>query len=31
MYKPFFGLTRNPFEISPDPFFIIRHRATMKR
>ena len=21
MYKQFFGLTRNPFEISPDPFF----------
>ena len=21
MYKPFFGLTRNPFEISPDPYF----------
>jgi len=21
MYKHFFGLTRNPFEISPDPFF----------
>ena len=21
MYKAFFGLTRNPFEISPDPFF----------
>lgn len=21
MYKKFFGLTRNPFEISPDPFF----------
>jgi general secretion pathway protein A len=22
MYKKFFGLTRNPFEISPDPFFL---------
>src|ERR1700691_5131072 len=21
MYKKFYGLTRNPFEISPDPFF----------
>lgn len=21
MYKQFFGLNRNPFEISPDPFF----------
>lgn len=21
MYKKFFGLTRNPFEVSPDPFF----------
>ncbi len=21
MYKQFFGLTKNPFEISPDPFF----------
>jgi len=22
MYKKFFGLTRNPFEISPDPYFL---------
>jgi general secretion pathway protein A len=22
MYKTFFGLTRNPFEISPDPYFL---------
>ena len=22
MYKKFFGLTRNPFELSPDPYFL---------
>ncbi len=32
MYKKFFGLTRNPFEISPDPFFLFptaRHNEAL--
>lgn len=32
MYKTFFGLTRNPFEISPDPFFLFataRHNEAL--
>src|SRR5437868_1699720 len=32
MYKQFFGLTRNPFEISPDPFFLVptaRHNEAL--
>ena len=32
MYKKFFGLTRNPFEISPDPYFLfptLRHNEAL--
>jgi len=32
MYKAFFGLTRNPFEISPDPYFLFstaRHNEAL--
>jgi general secretion pathway protein A len=32
MYKKFFGLTRNPFEISPDPYFLFlaeRHKDAL--
>jgi general secretion pathway protein A len=32
MYKKFFGLTRNPFEISPDPYFLfatVRHNEAL--
>jgi general secretion pathway protein A len=32
MYKKFFGLTRNPFEISPDPYFLFataRHNEAL--
>ena len=32
MYKTFFGLTRNPFEISPDPYFLFataRHNEAL--
>ncbi len=32
MYKKFFGLTRNPFEIAPDPFFLYataRHQEAL--
>jgi len=32
MYKKFFGLTRNPFEISPDPYFLFftdRHKEAL--
>jgi general secretion pathway protein A len=32
MYKRFFGLTRNPFEISPDPYFLFataRHNEAL--
>ena len=32
MYKSFFGLTRNPFEISPDPYFLFataRHNEAL--
>ena len=31
MYKTFFGLNRNPFEISPDPYFLFARRGTMRR
>src|SRR5580700_10478290 len=32
MYKKFFGLSRNPFEISPDPYFLFpteRHKDAL--
>src|SRR5919198_5670272 len=32
MYKSFFGLTRHPFEISPDPYFLFataRHNEAL--
>ncbi len=32
MYKAFYGLTRNPFEISPDPYFLFstaRHNEAL--
>lgn len=32
MYKKFFGLTRNPFELSPDPYFLfptLRHNEAL--
>lgn len=32
MYKSFYGLTRNPFEISPDPYFLVptaRHNEAL--
>ena len=32
MYKAFFGLSRNPFEISPDPYFLFataRHNEAL--
>ena len=32
MYKAFYGLTRNPFEISPDPYFLfatVRHNEAL--
>ena len=28
MYKKFFGLTRSPFDLSPDPFFMYASQKT---